>query len=171
MYESEEDIARLENIIQKTAKNAGSYLRDSAINMEKYSASAKKLTKFLGSNQTIVLATTNSKGHPKVALITSLFYKGHFYLPTVNRALRTRHIKKNNNISLAYFSNFKGLDITGHGTAEILQSSNELFEELNALLKKHVGDDVTTYGKGNEGIFLKITLNKIYSFDHRIARD
>src|SRR5689334_6003061 len=117
MKETPEDIIQLQAILDQSIEKSGSFLR-SSMEMPEHSLSATQLVNYLQGNQTVAFATVTAKGEPRIAPIGSFFYRGHFYIPTVASAVRTKHIQKRPGVSLTCFAG-DGLAIIVHGTAAI----------------------------------------------------
>lgn len=102
MRETPEDLEQLQQVLDRSIERAGDFLR-SSFQMPARSLSAAQLVRYLSGIQVVALATVTAKGEPRVAPIGSLFYRGHFYIPTVATAARTRHVMKRPAVSLTHF--------------------------------------------------------------------
>jgi hypothetical protein len=85
---------------------------------------------------------------------------GHFYIPTVATAARTRHIIRNPAVS---FTCYVGEDVAiiVHGEATVIQPDHPDFAAVEALHIEENGQGVRAWG---EGVFLQITPKVLYSF-------
>lgn len=159
MHETSEDFQRLQTLIDQSIEQAGAFLRRS-FQMPAHSLSARQLVHFWQGMQTIALATVTSKGEPRVAPIDALLFHGHFYIPTVATAARTRHIMRNPSVS---FTCYVGEDVAVivHGEATVIYPDHSDFASVEALHIEENGQGVRAWG---EGVFLQITPKVLYSF-------
>src|SRR5579884_502362 len=158
MKETPEDIQRLQEILHTSIEQAGDFLRRS-FQMPTHSLSAAQLVHYLQGVPTVALATTTARGEPRVAPIGAIFYRGHFYIPTVANAARTKHVLKRPSVSLAHFQN-NDLAIIVHGQAEIITPEHAGFSILEELQRTYTHTSVREWG---DGVFLKILANVIYT--------
>lgn len=128
--------------------------------MPEHSLSARQLVHYLQGNKTITLATVTARGEPRVAPIGSLFWRSHFYIPTVARAARTRHVRARPAISLTHYAGID-LAIIVHGRAEIVSPESSDFAALVPLHQEATRESVLDWG---EGVFLRIDPDVMYSY-------
>jgi ribosomal protein S18 acetylase RimI-like enzyme/uncharacterized pyridoxamine 5'-phosphate oxidase family protein len=159
MHETQEDLERLQALLDRSIKQAGSFLR-SSFQMPQHSLSASELVKHLQGLQTVALATVSAKGEPRVAPIGAIFFRGSFSIPTVATAVRTRHIRKRPAVSLAYFVE-NGLAIIVHGQATSISPDSEEFEKLDEVYQAMSGTSVRNWG---EGIYIQVHADVIYTY-------
>jgi RimJ/RimL family protein N-acetyltransferase len=159
MKETQEDIDRLQAVLDASIERAGDFLRRS-FQMPAHSLSAAEVIQKLQGLQNVALATVTAKGEPRVAPIGALFYRGDFYIPTVATAARTRHIKKRPAVSLTRFAE-EDLAIIVHGSATIITADHPDFETLEELLQTYSNISVNTWG---EGVYLHIHAETIYTY-------
>src|SRR5258707_12724364 len=93
MRETQEDIERLQGLLDSSIERAGAFLRRS-FQMPEHSLTAQQLIDCWGDMQTVALATVTTRGEPRIAPIGSQLYRGDIYIPTVATAARTRHVMK-----------------------------------------------------------------------------
>jgi hypothetical protein len=159
MRESAQDIAALQSLIDQSIDSAGPFIKQS-FDMPALSLSAPRLITHLQGAVTIALGTVTSDGRPRVAPVIALFVRGSFFIPTVSNALRTRHVVNNPNVSLTLYEG-NDFAILVHGTAEIVGTEHEAFEELVSIQMEVDAGDVRTWG---DPVFIKIIAERIYSF-------
>lgn len=153
MKETQEDIDRLQAVLDASIERAGDFLRRSFA-MPEHSLSAAELIQKLQGVRTV--ATVTAKGEPRVAPIGALFYRGDFYIPTVATAARTRHIMKRPAISLTYFER-DSLAIIVHGFATVITPDQPDFETLEELSQAYVSN-------WGPGVYLRIHAQTIYTY-------
>ena len=64
MHETPEDLQKLQHLLDTSIERAGAFLR-SSFEMPEHSLTAKQLVRHLQGQQTLALATANSKGAPR----------------------------------------------------------------------------------------------------------
>ena len=165
MRETQEDIERLQALLDNSIERAGAFLRRS-FQMPEHSLTAQQLIDYWRDVQTVALATVTTKGEPRIAPIGSLLYRGEIYLPSVATAARTRHIMKRPAVSLTLFHESE-LAVIVHGYAEIISPSHTDFETLEELL---YGASQTKAGEWGEGVYLHIKAEAIYTYNRHPHR-
>src|SRR5256884_7459472 len=132
MRETQEDIERLQTLLDNSIKRAGAFLRRS-FQMPEHSLTAQQLIDCWLDVQTVALATITTRGEPRIAPIGSLLYRGDIYIPTVATAARTRHVMKRPAVSLTLFRENE-LAIIVHGYAAIISPDHTGVEKLENLV-------------------------------------
>jgi DNA-3-methyladenine glycosylase I len=165
MRETQEDIERLQALLDNSIERAGAFLRRS-FQMPEHSLTAQEFIDCWRDVQTVALATVTIKGEPRVAPIGSLLYRGEIYVPTVATAARTRHIMKRPAVSLTLFHE-NGLAIIVHGTATIIAPDHADFEVLENLL---FAATQSKAGEWGEGVYLHIQADAIYTYSRHPHR-
>lgn len=159
MKETPEDLEQLQTILHTSIEQAGDFLRRS-FEMPTHSLSAGQLVHYLQGAPTVALATTTVRSEPRVAPIGAIFYRGHFYIPTVANAVRIRHVLKRPAVSLAHYQG-NDLAIIVHGQAEIITLEHADFSILEELQQIYTHTSVREWG---DGVFLKILAHVIYTY-------
>jgi Pyridoxamine 5'-phosphate oxidase len=162
MKETPGDLEQLQALLDYSIEQAGSFLR-SSFQMPHCSLSAGQLVHYLQGIQNVAFATVTADGEPRVAPIGSLFFRGHFYIPTVVTAVRTRHVMKRSAVSLTHFIG-NDLAIIIHGHATVVLPDHPDFAALEELQRANAGLSVRDWG---EGAYLRVDAQVIYTF----ARD
>ena len=165
MRETQGDIERLQALLNSSIERAGAFLRRS-FQMPEHSLTAQELIDCWHDVQTVALATTTTRGEPRIAPIGSLLYRGEVYLPTVATAARTRHVMKRPAISLTLFRENE-LAIIVHGYAAIISPDHTDFETLEHLL---YASTQTKAGEWGEGVYLHIRAQAIYTYNRHPHR-
>src|SRR5438034_4793160 len=165
MRETQEDIERLQALLDNSLERARALLRRSFQRPE-HSLTAQELVDCWLDVQTVALATVTTRGEPRIAPISSLLYRGEIYLPTVATAARTRHVMKRPAVSLTLFRENE-LAIIVHGYAAIISPDHEDFEMLEHLL---YASTHTKAGEWGEGVYLHIQAEAIYTYNNHPHR-
>ena len=165
MRETQEDIERLQGLLDSSIERAGAFLRRS-FQMPEHSLTAQQLIDCWRDVQTVALATVTTSGEPRIAPIGSLLYRGEIYIPTVATAARSRHVMKRPAVSLTLFRENE-LAIIVHGYAAIIPPDHTDFATLENLLyaSTHI-----KAGEWGEGIYLHIQAEAIYTYNRHPHR-
>jgi N-acetylglutamate synthase-like GNAT family acetyltransferase/uncharacterized pyridoxamine 5'-phosphate oxidase family protein len=165
MRETQQDIERLQALLDSSIERAGAFLRRS-FQMPHHSLTAQELVECWRDVQTVALATVTTSGEPRIAPIGSLLYRGDIYIPTVATAARTRHVMKRPAVSLTLFRENE-LAILVHGYATVISRDHEDFETLENLL---YASTHTKAGEWGEGVYLHIQAEAIYTYNRHPHR-
>src|SRR5947208_6985840 len=165
MRETQEDIERLQTLLDNSIKRAGAFLRRS-FQMPEPSLTGQQLIDCWLAVQTVALATITTRGEPRIAPISSLLYRGDIYIPTVATAARTRHVMKRPAVSLTLFRENE-LAIIVHGYAAIISADHADFATLENLL---YASTHTKAGEWGEGVYLHIQAEAIYTYNRHPHR-
>ncbi len=159
MYETAEDLERLDVQLSASIERAGPFLR-SSFQMPEHSLNARQLTHAVQGVKPVALATVTSKGEPRVAPIGAFLYRGDFYIPTTMQAARVRHLRRQPAISLTLYDAIDYAVIV-HGQAVVLDEDAAEFEALIEIQRSGQGETVRDWG---EGAFIRIDAEMIYTF-------
>src|SRR3989304_725062 len=136
MLETEEQIAELQAILNRTFERAGVHTL-SIIRPERR-LNARQLVKYLEGMKHIVVGTVTSKGEPRVAPVDGQFLRGGFYFGTDVRAFRIRHLRRNPAISACQMVGAE-LGIVVHGRGVRFGQDDAEGEELRGHYTKYYG--------------------------------
>jgi len=101
VWESPEDLERLQRLIDASFQNAESQqLRH--IMTPDLARNAVEVVEMFRGRKVAVLATVNSRGEPYTTPVDVFMVGCRFQLGTTKSSLRARHIKRNANVSLCY---------------------------------------------------------------------
>lgn len=159
MYETIEEIGHLQTLLDRSIEQAGEFLR-SSFEMPAHSLSARQIMHLWQGLQTIAFATATKKGDPLVAPIGALLLHGHFYIPTVAAAVRTRHVMQRPAISFTFYQG-NDMAVIVHGEATVIRPDDADFAALETFQREMSGSSVLEWG---EGVFLHIIPRAIYTY-------
>lgn len=165
MYETADDLERLDAQLRASIERAGPFLR-SSFQMPEHSLNARQLTRAVQGVKPVALATVTAKGEPRVAPIGAFLYRGDFYIPTTMQAARVRHLRRQPAISLTLYD---GIDyaVIVHGQAVVLGEDAAEFEALIEIQLSGQGETVRAWG---EGAFIRIDTEMMYTFARYLER-
>lgn len=159
MFESAEEIQQLQALLDRSNEQAGAFLRES-FEIPDHSLNARQLLHYWQGVQTVALATVTKNGEPRVAPIGALLWHGLFYIPTVETAVRTKHVLRQPAVSFTCYHE-NGFAIIAHAEAIVLRQDHQDFASVEAFQRETTGSSVLDWG---EGIFLQITPKVIYTY-------
>jgi uncharacterized pyridoxamine 5'-phosphate oxidase family protein len=115
VYETEDDLARLQELLDESYARAGSHLR--AIWGEETRLDARSLSDELAGVQVLDLATVTPRGEPRVAPVDGLFFRGRFWFGSAESSQRFRNIRANPAVSGALTRGLETFLVLVHGRA------------------------------------------------------
>jgi len=165
MHESAEDLARLQDLLDRSYESAGAHLR-SIITPERR-LTAEALVGRLTGMCLLVVATATADGRPIVAPVDGIFYRGAFYFGSSADSVRFRHIRRGSALSATH-APAESFAVTVHGRADSVDvGAPEQAGFRRALLDVYV----PLYGKGwehfldDEGTaYARIDAARMYTF-------
>jgi hypothetical protein len=114
VHESEEDLARVQELLDASYAAAGRHLL--SIHTPERRLSADGVAGRLQGMCLLALATVTADGRPIVGPVDGIFYRGEFYFGSASDSLRFRHIRTRPQVSAVHLPG-EQLAITVHGTA------------------------------------------------------
>lgn len=129
MHETEEDLARLQELLDRSHAAGGSHLR-SIITPERR-LNAAELVERLQGMCLLVLATVTADGRPLTGPVDGIFYRGAFHFGSSPESVRLRHIRARPQVSATHLPG-EELSVTVHGTAvpvDVTDPSNAGFRQ------------------------------------------
>jgi nitroimidazol reductase NimA-like FMN-containing flavoprotein (pyridoxamine 5'-phosphate oxidase superfamily) len=114
VHETEEDLARLQELLARSHAAGGSHLR-SIITPERR-LNAAELVERLQGMCLLVLATVTADGRPLTGPVDGIFYRGAFHFGSSPESVRLRHLRARPQVSATHLPG-EELSVTVHGTA------------------------------------------------------
>jgi nitroimidazol reductase NimA-like FMN-containing flavoprotein (pyridoxamine 5'-phosphate oxidase superfamily) len=122
MHETEDDLARLQDLIDRSYAAAGPHLLD--IHTPERRLSAEQVSERLTGMVLLALATVTADGRPIVGPVDGIFYRGAFHFGSSPESIRFRHIRARPQVSATHLPG-EELAVTVHGRAEIVDTRAE----------------------------------------------
>ena len=116
MYETQEDLADLQRILDQSHALAGAHLRE--VITEERRLDAIGLADRLQGMCLLVLATATADGRPIAGPVDGIFYRGRFHFGSSPDSVRVRHIGRRPAVSATHLPG-EELAVTVHGDAEL----------------------------------------------------
>jgi nitroimidazol reductase NimA-like FMN-containing flavoprotein (pyridoxamine 5'-phosphate oxidase superfamily) len=114
MHERAEDVAELQDVLDRSYAQAGAHLR--AIQTPQRRLAAADLVERLQGMRLLVLATVSAAGRPVTGPVDGVFHRGSFYFGTSPGAVRWRHLRRNPAVSATHLPS-EDWAVVVHGVA------------------------------------------------------
>jgi nitroimidazol reductase NimA-like FMN-containing flavoprotein (pyridoxamine 5'-phosphate oxidase superfamily) len=164
MHETPEDIAQLQDLLDRSHAAGGRHLR-SIITPERR-LNAAELVERLQGMCLLVVATVTADGRPLTGPFDGIFYRGSFHFGSAPDSVRLRHLRSRPHVSATHLPG-EELSVTVHGTAVPV----DIKAESNAGFRKTVLDIyVPRYGPEYEQFvdsgprYIRIQADKMFTF-------
>ena len=114
MHETDDDLRRLQELLDRSHAGAGEHLR--AIFDDERRIPAAELPALLPGVQVLALATVTARGEPRVAPVDGLFHRARWHFGSAESSARFRHIRARPAVSATHIRG-EELAIVVHGHA------------------------------------------------------
>lgn len=131
MHERPEDLAELQNIIDRSYRAAGPHLLD--ISTPERRLDATELAAQLTGMRLLSLATSTRDGRPIVGPVDGIFYRGRFHFGSAHASLRYRHLSERPAVSATHLPG-ESFAVTVHGDAEFIDTEADEHAEFRQTL-------------------------------------
>ena len=164
MHETPEDIAALQDVLDRSYASAGPHLL--AIHTPSWRADAERLVELLQGMVVLDLATVNSRGEPIQGPVDGMFYRGRFWCGSARTSLRARHIKANPHVSVAHVRG-EQLAVVVHGKALEVAKSTERALGFRAYAIEVYGQEIIDFHWHGDAVYWEIEPSKMFALDRR----
>ena len=160
MHETDDDVARLQALLDESHDSMGPHMR-SILTAERR-LSATDLVDRLRGMKLLSLATVNRRGEPRAGPVDGHFYRGAFWFGSAPDSIRFRHIRARPAVSATHLDG-EAFAVTVHGTARLVDLNSPEQAGIRACL-------VDTYGEawwreyGAPGQFARIDAHRMYTY-------
>ena len=134
MFETPEELDRLQDVLDRSMADAGPHLRD-IIGPERR-LDARQLTERLPGMRLLVLATVTADGRPLTAPVDGYFLHGTFWFSLGATAVRTGHLTERPQASATHLPD-ESLAVTVHGRAERHEFRGTACADLRRAMLEH----------------------------------
>jgi uncharacterized pyridoxamine 5'-phosphate oxidase family protein len=114
MYETPDDLAALQTLLDRSYESAGAHLL--RIHTPERRLTAEQVAERLKGMCLLALATVTADGRPIVGPVDGVFFRGSFYFGSAPDSVRFRHIGKRPHVSATHLPG-EELAVTVHGRA------------------------------------------------------
>ena len=165
MYETEDELASLQALIERSMAAASPQLRSTA--PEGRRLSAAQLVDVLRGKAQMAVGTVSASGEPRVSPLDVLLMHGRFYFCTSARAAKVGHLRRRPAVSLAYVDS-DVVGVTVHGTATLHEWGAPRFAELDREFLAVYGGTPST--EDEAVVFIEVEPARLYTYDRRAER-
>jgi hypothetical protein len=159
MRQSPTSLTRLQAVLNSSAAGAGAHLRET-FGIPDHTLSAGQLVHYLAEPQDVAIATVTARGEPRVAPVHAVFYDAAFHIPTVNSAVRVRHVERRPAISMTHWV-LNYIAIVVHGTTSILRPGHTHFADLDDLYRAAWWREAR---QQNDGLYLRVNAERMFAW-------
>jgi hypothetical protein len=114
LYETPEDIAALQDLLDRSYEKAGEHLR--GIITPERRMTAEQVAERLTGMRLLTLATVTADGRPITGPVDGIFFRGAFHFGSSPRSVRFRHIRRRPQVSATHLPG-EEMAVTVHGRA------------------------------------------------------
>ena len=165
MLENQEEIDRLQRLLNRSAAGAGPHLR--GIITDERRLSAGQLIERLQGMRLLTVATVTADGRPLAGPVDGYFLHGTFYFSSGRNSVRMRHLAARPAVSATHLPG-EELAVTVHGQAELLELRDPAGAELRqAMLDWYVprqGPEFETWLDRLDAVAARIAAEKMFTF-------
>ena len=169
MHETPEDIAALQELLDRSYAVAGQHLR--SITTPERRVPAAQLCEELTGMVLLVLATVTADGRPIAGPVDGIFYRGSFHFGTSPDAVRARHLRLRPQVSATHLPR-EGFAVTVHGRAVVIDVRSPegagLRDTLFEVYVPRYGDEWAKFldpgPDGRAPVYFQIIADRMFSF-------
>ena len=159
MFESEDEIRRLQGLFDRTFAQANPHL--AKIVKPERRLTARQVVRYLQGTKHVAFATVNERGEPRVAPLDGVFIRGRFTVSTGGRAARLRHLRANRACSAAHMDG-DTIGIVVHGHATIIGRDDEGVDEIEPIWRDIYESSPFEWGEGV--VFIRIEPSSMWAY-------
>jgi Pyridoxamine 5'-phosphate oxidase len=161
MYESAEDVRRLQELLDRTLAHANPHML--RIVKPERRLTARQVVTYLQGTKHVAFATVNERGQPRVAPLDGVFVRGRFTVSTGGEATRLRHLRANPACSAVHMDGDR-VGIAAHGHATVLEAGDAGVDELDRIWTEIYGSSPFSWGQGVVFMVIEPTSMWAYAF-------
>ena len=159
MYETSEDIKRLQDLLDRSYAAGGEHLK-SIITPERR-MSAEETVELLQRMRLLALATVTRDGKPLVGPVDGHFYKGQFWFGSSPDSVRFRHIRERPWVSATHMPT-ELESVTVHGRAEVVDLESDEHAGFRAYCVALYGESWNDWGAS--AAYTRIDAERMFTY-------
>jgi hypothetical protein len=165
MHETPADLARLQELIDRSYAAAGTHLL--RIHTPERRLSAEQVAERLQGMCLLALATVSAGGRPIVGPVDGIFYRGAFHFGSAPDSVRFRHIRARPHVSATHLPG-EELAVTVHGQAvpiDVASPDEAGFRQtLLDIYVPRYGDQWATEFLDSGPVYARIDAERMFTF-------
>lgn len=159
MFETEEEIEELDELLDRTLSHANAHL--TRIVKPERRLNARQVVRYLQGTKHVAFATVNERGQPRVAPLDGVFIRGRFTVSTGGDAARLRHLRANAACSAAHMDG-DTVGIVVHGHATIIGREDPPAAEIEPAWREIYGSSPFEWGDGV--VFMRVEPTSMWAY-------
>ncbi len=159
MYETAEELTRLQALLDSSYDSAGEHLR-SIVTPERR-MSAEETVELLQGMKLLALATVSRDSKPLVGPVDGHFYRGQFWFGSSPDSVRFRHIRERPYVSATHTPS-ESHSVTVHGRAEIVDLESDELAGFRDYCIEFYGEEWNDWGRG--AAYARIDAERMFTF-------
>lgn len=161
MHETPDDLAKLQQLLDRSYANAGTHLQ--RIHTPERRLTAEQVAERLTGMCLLTLATVTADGRPITGPVDGIFFRGAFHFGSAPDSVRFRHIAKRPHVSATHLP-AEELAVTVHGRATIVDASQGEFRRaLLDLYLPRYGDEYLRILDGGS-LYARIDAERMFTY-------
>ena len=165
MYETPEELDRLQGLLDESAEQAGPHM--SGIITEERRLGAVELCRRLQGLCLMVVSTVTADGRPLAGPVDGFLLHGTFYFSSGRSSVRMRHLRKRPAVSATYLPG-ENMSVTVHGKARLFDLSGPSGELLRQAMLDHYlplqGPAFEEWLDGADAVGASIEATRMFTF-------
>ena len=165
MLETPDDVARLQQLLDRSAAGAGPHLR--GIITDERRLSAERVCQILQGLRLLVVATVTADGRPLAGPVDGYVLRGSFCFSSGRDSVRMRHLAARPAVSATHLPG-EELAVTVHGRAELFDLRAPEGGELRQAMLDHYlprqGPEFETWLDELDALGARIVAEKMFTF-------
>lgn len=160
MFETDEEIAELQQLFDRTLRVANPHMR--SIVTPDRRLTAQQVATYLQGTKHVAFATVD-EGEPRASPLDSLFIHGRFTMSTGLRASKVRHLRADPACSAVHMDGDR-IAVVANGRAEWIERDHPDHDVIHGAWERHYGSSPYTWG---DVIFFRLNPVRMwaYAFD------
>jgi uncharacterized pyridoxamine 5'-phosphate oxidase family protein len=161
MHETPEDLAALQEIIDRSYAEGGAHLL--RIHSPERRLSAEEVAQRLTGMSLLALATVTADGRPLVGPVDGIFYRGAFHFGSAPDSFRFRHIRERPQVSATHLPG-EHLAVTVHGRARVVPAEGGLRRAILDIYVPRYGPEWETDHLDSGALYARIEPERMFTF-------
>ena len=161
MHETAQDVAQLQELIDRSYADAGPHLL--RIHTPERRLSAEQVAERLTGMRLLALATSSRACRPVVGPVDGIFYRGAFHFGSAPDSLRFRHIRERPHVSATHLPG-EELSVTVHGRAVQVEVEGGFRQALLDIYVPRYGPEWETDFLDTGPVYARIDADRMFTY-------
>ena len=161
MHETPEDLAQLQELIDRSYAGAGTHLL--RIHTPERRLTAEQVADELDGMTLLALATVTADGRPIVGPVDGIFYRGAFHFGSAPDSVRFKHIDERPYVSATHLPG-EHLSVTVHGRAVPIEVEGGFRQALLDIYVPRYGPQWETDFLDTGPVYARIEADKMFTY-------